>query len=75
MGNTKQIATVDIVLDLLRQLPPRDRLKVLVQALPEIEQELAAPPWSAGIPARVVEGPGCRYLGRRDRAGTQGSLG
>jgi hypothetical protein len=33
-------------LDLLRQLSPRDRLKVLVQALPEIEQELVVPPAS-----------------------------
>jgi hypothetical protein len=40
MENTKQTATADTVLDLLRQLPPRDRLKVLVQALPEIEHEL-----------------------------------
>jgi hypothetical protein len=44
MENTEQTATADTVLDLLRQLPPRDRLKVLVQALPEIEQELVAPP-------------------------------
>ena len=43
MENTKQIATADTALDLLRQLPPRDRLRVLVQALPEIEQELSAP--------------------------------
>jgi len=44
MESTEQIATADTVLDLLRQLPPRDRLKVLAQALPEIEQELAVPP-------------------------------
>jgi hypothetical protein len=44
MENTEQITTADTVLDLLRQLPPRDRLKVLVQALPEIEQELVVSP-------------------------------
>jgi hypothetical protein len=43
MEKTKEIATADTVLDLLRQLSPRERLKVLVQALPEIEQELAEP--------------------------------
>jgi hypothetical protein len=32
--------TVDTVLDLLRQLPPRERLRVLAQALPEAEREL-----------------------------------
>ena len=44
MENAEQLTTADTVLNLLRQLPPRDRLKVLVQALPEIEQELALPP-------------------------------
>jgi len=44
MENAEQIATADTVLDLMRQLSPRDRLKVLVLALPEIEQELAVPP-------------------------------
>jgi hypothetical protein len=39
--NTKQTATADMVLDLLRQLPPRERLRVLAQALPEVEQELS----------------------------------
>jgi hypothetical protein len=29
------------VLDMLRKLPPRERLKVISQALPEIEQRLA----------------------------------
>lgn len=29
------------VLDMLRKLPPRERLKVISQALPEIEQDLA----------------------------------
>ena len=44
MESTQRIATADTVLDLLRQLPPWDRLKVLVQALHEIEQELAVQP-------------------------------
>ena len=39
--NTRQTATADTVLDLLRQLPPRERLRVLAQALPEVEQELS----------------------------------
>jgi len=37
-------ATADMVLTLLRQLPPRERLRVLVQALPELEQDLPAIP-------------------------------
>ena len=42
--NIGQKATADMVLDLLRQLPPRDRLKVLAQALPEIEREMSETP-------------------------------
>ena len=42
--NTRQTATADAVLDLLRQLPPRERLRVLAQALPEVEQELSGEP-------------------------------
>jgi len=34
----------DRVLELLRQLPPRERLKVIARALPEIEQDLSHPP-------------------------------
>lgn len=34
----------DTVLDLLRQLPPRERLRVLAQALPEVEQDLSESP-------------------------------
>jgi hypothetical protein len=34
-------ATPQDVLKLLRQLPPRERLKVISQALPEIEQNLS----------------------------------
>ena len=44
MEKAEKLTAADTVLDLLRQLPPWDRLKVLVQALPEIEQELAVPP-------------------------------
>ncbi len=34
-------ATAETVLRLLRQLPPRERLHVVAQALPELERELA----------------------------------
>jgi hypothetical protein len=34
-------ATPQDVLKMLRQLPPRERLKVISQALPEIEQSLS----------------------------------
>jgi len=34
-------ATPQDVLKLLRQLPPRERLQVIYQALPEIEQSLS----------------------------------
>ena len=32
--------TVEMVLEDLRRLPPRERLHVIVQALPELEREL-----------------------------------
>jgi hypothetical protein len=35
--------TADTVLDMLRQLPPRERLQVIAQALPETERELSKP--------------------------------
>jgi len=35
-------ASVDKVLQLLRQLPPRDRLRVVVEILPDLEQALPA---------------------------------
>jgi hypothetical protein len=41
---SKETATADTVLHLLRQLPPRERLRVLAQALPEVEQELPESP-------------------------------
>lgn len=36
--------TPNIVLDMLRKLPPKERLKVISQALPEIEKNLSAKP-------------------------------
>ncbi len=36
--------SADAVLDLLRKLPPRERLKVIARALPEIDQDLAETP-------------------------------
>ena len=42
-------ATPDTVLTLLRGLPPRERLRVVAQALPELERELPAVPTSASF--------------------------
>jgi len=39
MSSTVAI-TADTVLEELRQLPPRERLRVIAQALPEVEREL-----------------------------------
>jgi len=36
--------TANSVLELLRKLPPRERLKVISQALPEVERSLAGKP-------------------------------
>ena len=36
--------TPNNVLEMLRKLPPRERLKVISQALPEIERSLAGKP-------------------------------
>lgn len=36
--------TADTVLNMLRQLPPRERLKVIAQALPEAERDLSEHP-------------------------------
>jgi len=36
--------TADTVLQLLRQLPPRERLRVVMRALPELERDLPATP-------------------------------
>ena len=41
---TLATATPDTVLTLLRRLPPRERLRVVAQALPELERELTAAP-------------------------------
>ena len=37
-------ATADTVLSLLRQLPPRERLRVIAEALPEVERDLSEQP-------------------------------
>ena len=34
------VVTADMALNLLRQLPPRERLRVIAQALPEAERDL-----------------------------------
>jgi hypothetical protein len=39
MSSTVAI-TADTVLEELRRLPPRERLRVIAQALPEVEREL-----------------------------------
>ena len=39
---TSTVTTPDTVLRLLRQLPPRERLHVVNQILPELEQDLPA---------------------------------
>jgi hypothetical protein len=36
--------TADTILEELRQLPPRERLRVIAQALPEVERELQQEP-------------------------------
>lgn len=36
--------TANSVLEMLRKLPPRERLKVISQALPEVERSLASKP-------------------------------
>jgi hypothetical protein len=41
--NSKADITADTVLEELRQLPPRERLRVIAQALPEVERELQEP--------------------------------
>ncbi len=35
--------TMNSILDMLRKLPPQERLKVIAKALPEIEKDLVAP--------------------------------
>lgn len=37
------VVTADMVLEKLRQLPPHARLRVMAQALPEVERELQEP--------------------------------
>ena len=41
--SSMRVVTADMVLNLLRQLPPRERLRVIAQALPEAERDLSEP--------------------------------
>jgi hypothetical protein len=41
--STANVVTADIALNMLRQLPPRERLRVIAQALPEAERDLSEP--------------------------------
>lgn len=41
--NSTAAVTVEMVLANLRRLPPRERLRVIVEALPELERELQEP--------------------------------
>jgi hypothetical protein len=43
MGSSEAV-TADTVLTLLRKLQPRERLRVIAQALPEVERDLSEPP-------------------------------
>ena len=56
--------TPETVLNMLRQLPPRDRLKVIALTLPEVERELPAEyPKGAGLcPLKSLRGL-CADLG------------
>ena len=46
------VVTADMVLEKLRQLPPHARLRVMAQALPEVERELQGPTY----PLRSLRG-------------------
>jgi len=50
--NPTMTLTADTVLEKLRQLPPRERLRVIAQALPEVERELQEP----GLPLQSLRG-------------------
>jgi len=41
--SSANVVTADMALDMLRQLPPRERLRVIAQALPETERDLPEP--------------------------------
>jgi hypothetical protein len=60
-------ATSDTVLMLLRRLPPRERLRVVAQVLPELESELpVAPPetafWRGASMAKLIEQQGVKPI-------------
>lgn len=57
MGSTSTMGA-DSILELLRQLPPRERLRVIAQALPEAERELPA----FSVPLKSLRGL-CADLG------------
>ena len=42
--STMTVVTADMVLEMLRQLPPRERIRVIARALPEAERGLPAQP-------------------------------
>jgi hypothetical protein len=46
------VSKADAILEKLRQLPPRERLRVIAQALPEVERELREP----RLPLRSLRG-------------------
>lgn len=54
--------TTETVLNMLRQLPPRDRLKVIAQALPEAERELPAEYPQGEEPRRLQSTSGRKSL-------------
>ena len=41
--SSANVVTADMALDMLRQLPPRERLRVIAQALPDAERDLPEP--------------------------------
>jgi len=41
--SSANVVTADMALDMLRQLPPRERLRVIAQALPEAERDSPEP--------------------------------
>jgi hypothetical protein len=56
--SSSAVVTADKVLKELRQLPPREQLRVIAQALPEVERDLQEP----GVPLPSLRGL-WRHLG------------
>ena len=42
--STAGVVTANMVLEMLQQLPPRERIRVIAKALPEAERELSVQP-------------------------------